>query len=151
MKAVDNIVRKLGDGLAMPGPDVLSKASLDELMSCKVGFRAKYILNAAENAIAGNLVLDGKTDITTEDLRRCLMKIKGVGVKVADCVMLFSYGRREVFPIDVWIGRIMRRLYFGGADVGLTEIQDFAKERFGEYAGYANQLLFHYARMNKIV
>ena len=160
MKVVDNIASRFGPqtvcgrGRAMPGPEVLAKAGAEELMACKTGFRAQYIINAAEKVLSSDepfLVKDQNLPaLSTEELRQRLIAIKGVGVKIADCVLLFSLGRREVFPIDVWIGRAMRRIYFGGAEAPLAEIQALAKERFGEHAGYANQLIFHYARMNKM-
>jgi len=151
MKVVGNIAERFGEDNVLPGPEILAKAALDGLLACKAGFRAGYIINAAESVLSGNPILDADREISTDELRRRLMTIKGVGVKVADCVMLFGMGRREVFPVDVWIGRAVRRLYFNGADVPLAQIQAFARERFGEHAGYANQLLFHYARMNRII
>jgi len=142
-KTVENIVSIFGGGTNFPSPDVLSGASPEELNACKTGFRSKYIIDAAKKFS----LLSPQFTIPTPELRKLLTTIDGVGNKVADCVMLFSMGRREVFPVDVWIGRAMQVLY----GVPPKETQVFAKEKFGEYAGYANQLLFHYARMNRIV
>ena len=78
-----------------------------------------------------------------------LTTIKGVGDKVANCVLLYSLGYRNAFPVDVWIKRIMEHLYFEN-DTKNEVIYEFAKEKFGEYGGYAQQYLFYYARSNGI-
>ncbi|MDY2608245.1 MAG: 8-oxoguanine DNA glycosylase, partial [Lachnospiraceae bacterium] len=82
-----------------------------------------------------------------EDAKNELIKIKGVGEKVANCVLLFSLGFRNAFPVDVWIKRIMEFMYFQ-KETPNNEIMRFAKEKFGEYGGYAQQYLFYYAREN---
>ena len=69
-----------------------------------------------------------------------------LGEKIADCVLLFAYGRMEAFPVDVWIARALRAAYFGGCSVPLRELRVFAARHFGPYAGYAQQYFFHYAR-----
>ena len=76
------------------------------------------------------------------------MKIKGVGPKVADCVLLFSCGKKEAFPIDVWVKRTMQTLYLS-ENAKEKEISAFAVEHFGAFAGVAQQYLFYYARENK--
>lgn len=151
MKVVSNIARRFGpliggDVHAMPSPEVLAGAALSDLAACKTGFRGRYILNAAGSVADGALTLRHDPGMNTDRLRQSLMSVKGVGAKIADCVMLFSLERREVFPVDVWIARAMRLLYFGGKDASLTDIAALAKDKFGENAGYANQLIFHYAR-----
>jgi N-glycosylase/DNA lyase len=77
------------------------------------------------------------------------MRIKGVGEKIADCVLLYAYGRYEVFPTDVWVKRIIEHYYFDDLQK-MDKIQEFAKYYFGSYAGFAQQYLFYYARDNKI-
>jgi N-glycosylase/DNA lyase len=153
MKAAEAIVSRFGGGTGFPAPDAFIKTEsvYDGLVGCKAGFRAKYIINAAEAVSSGNVEFDTEHAVPTVELRKRLMLIKGVGVKVADCVMLFSMGRREVFPVDVWIARAVRVLYHGGKEIPLDEIRSFAAEKFGGLAGYANQLLFHYARLNRII
>ena len=89
-------------------------------------------------------------NLPTFEVRQKLMKIKGVGEKVSDCVMLFSMDRKEVFPTDVWVKRVMEYFYFDEKDTKIKEIHSFAEEKFGEYAGFAQQYLFHYARRMKI-
>ena len=77
------------------------------------------------------------------------MKIKGVGPKVSDCILLFTGTKYDVFPTDVWVKRVMEELYFK-REAKMKEIQEFVADYFGEYAGFAQQYLFYYARENKI-
>ena len=154
MQVVRNISHKFGDAIgderAFPTRAQLAAATLEDLAACRAGFRAKYILDAVQKVNCGQIDLDAFAVMPTADVKRELMSINGVGAKVADCVLLMSCRRREIFPIDVWIRRVVQELYFGGRDVPLGTLQDFAQQRWGENAGYANQFLFHYARINKI-
>ena len=84
-----------------------------------------------------------------EKAKERLLTIKGVGEKVANCVLLFSLGYRNAFPVDIWIKRIMENLYFEGSTDN-KEIIQFAKKKFGEYGGYAQQYLFYYARSRQL-
>ena len=157
-KVISNISKKYGryigsvDGeeyYAFPNPEELIKADEAGLMECKTGFRAKYIIDAVQKVIHGEINLNAD-DMDTETLRKTLMTIKGVGPKVADCTMMFSFGRCETFPTDVWVKRIMSELYFNGREASVKEIHQKAEECFGDYAGYAQQYLFNYARQFKI-
>lgn len=157
-KVISNISKKYGryigsvDGeeyYAFPNPEELIKADEVGLMECKTGFRAKYIIDAVQKVIHGEINLNAD-DMDTETLRKMLMTIKGVGPKVADCTMMFSFGRCETFPTDVWVKRIMSELYFNGREASVKEIHQKAEECFGDYAGYAQQYLFNYARQFKI-
>jgi len=155
-QVVKNISERFGtliDGqseYAFPMSNRLSEATLEELADCKAGFRAKYIMDAARRVNGGQLSLDIIRSLPSDELRRALMEVNGVGVKVADCVMLLSFARGDVFPIDVWIRRIMQEAYFCGREVPLPELQAFARDKWGSHAGYANQYLFNFARFNKI-
>ena len=157
-KVISNISERFGKRIgefngkeyyAFPAPIELAAADEAKLMECKTGFRAKYIMDAVEKVLNGQLDLDDD-NIDTDSLRKKLMEVKGVGPKVADCTMMFSFGRCETFPTDVWVKRIMSELYFNGNEVGIKEIHKKADECFGEYAGYAQQYLFNYARQFKI-
>jgi len=141
---------KSGDYFLFPAPEQLENATTEELMSCKAGFRAKYIIDAIKNVSEKNIDFKRLENHTTDEVRQQLTKIKGVGEKVSDCVMLFSMDRKEVFPTDVWVKRVMEYFYFGEKETKIKEIHKFAEEKFGEYAGFAQQYLFHYARRMKI-
>ena len=84
--------------------------------------------------------------LPTAQAKEALQVIPGVAEKVADCVLLFAYGRLEAFPVDTWIRKVMIRMYFGGRHVPDRAIRDFAQERWGDLAGYAQQYLYPWSR-----
>lgn len=134
---------------SFPTPEALSKVSEEEFRSLKAGFRAPYLVDACQKIYNGDIREEELHLLDNEGVLRRLMTIKGVGEKIAHCVMLFGLSRRDAFPVDVWIKRIMEHIYY--KKVTKKEvIQQFAKEHFGEYGGYAQQYLFYYARDNKI-
>lgn len=131
---------------SFPTPKELSRATEESLRECKVGFRAPYILDACHKILNAEVILNDLYIMPVEEARVALMSIKGVGPKIADCILLFAYGRSEVFPTDVWIKRVMEGIYFEGREVKPDEIQQFARSYFGDLAGYAQQYLFYYGR-----
>jgi N-glycosylase/DNA lyase len=134
----------LGDlrARAFPRPGQIGdEAGLRRL---KLGFRAKYLHQAERLASAG--LLEEIAHLETEDAREALMVLPGVAEKVADCVLLFAYGRLGCFPIDTWIRRVMRDRFFRGRPVPDRAIRAFAQERWGDLAGYAQQYLYHWSR-----
>lgn len=133
-----------------PSPEELIRASEDDLRACKVGFRAPYIRDACEKIYNEAINLTDLYAFETEQAKEELMKIKGVGPKIADCILLFAYGKTEVFPTDVWIKRVVEGLYFNGEEKNPAYIHAFAKEYFGKLAGYAQQYLFFYGRENAL-
>lgn len=133
---------------SFPDAKTLNQVSEEELRSCKTGFRAPYIKDACQRVCNGEISRDKLNELDFYDARELLMTIKGVGEKVANCVLLFALGRRQAFPVDVWMKRIMEQLYFDGQDTKKEVIEQFAMDRFGEYGGYAQQYLFDYARNN---
>lgn len=128
-----------------PNADKLYKVTEDELRECKVGFRAPYIRSAVEKIYSGEINEKELRGMSADAAREKLMTIKGVGEKVANCVLLFGLGFTNAFPVDVWMKRIMEYMYFG-EDTKKEVIEQFAYEKFGENAGYAQQYLFHYGR-----
>lgn len=134
---------------SFPEIEALSGASLEEIQKCRAGFRCKYI-HETSKLIANSTV--NETDLKemeTDLARKELMKLPGVGPKVADCILLFSGIKYDVFPVDVWVKRVMEELYLK-KETSLKDIQLFAKEKFGDLTGYAQQYLFYHARLNKI-
>lgn len=131
-------------------PDVqqASKITEDDFRKLKTGFRAPYLKDAADKCANGIIIKEKFDGMSDGEVLKCLTSIKGVGAKVANCVMLFSLGRRSAFPVDVWMKRIMEKLYFK-EDTKKEVIMDFAREHFGELGGYAQQYLFYYARDGK--
>lgn len=132
-----------------PSCEKLIDVSIDDFSEkCGTGFRSKYLADAIKSVNDGKIIVNAEEtkDMTTDSIREMLMTIYGVGRKVSDCCLLFAYKRKEVYPIDVWIKRITQELYFDAQEISNDELQKFALEKFGEYAGFAQQYLFHYAR-----
>jgi len=156
MKTVDSLSALKGNCIEphnnlynFPKISELANASLEEIQQCKAGFRSKYIHRTSQlmdqNTITREILLGMDTGMARNEL----MKFPGVGPKVADCILLFSGLKYDVFPTDVWVKRVMEELYLK-EDSSLKEIQKFAKEHFGDLTGYAQQYLFYHARLNKI-
>lgn len=137
------------DYYTFPTIEQLSQASEQDLRDIKVGFRAPYIVDACKKVANKEVDLNKLANMDINDAKKELMKIKGVGPKVADCVLLFGANRHEVFPTDVWIKRIMEYYYFG-CETKIEVIHKFAVEHYGMLAGFAQQFLFYYARDFKI-
>ena len=107
-----------------------------ELSGCSLGYRAEYVYLAAQAVSSGEFKLEELVSLSDEDLLASLLKLKGVGVKVANCVSLFGFHRIAAFPIDVWIDRVQKTYYNG----------HFPVERYEGYAGIMQQYIFYYAR-----
>ena len=153
-----NIVKKYGTEItdsagrevakSFPQSRDLLKGTEKDFRELGAGFRAKYIKEAAEYCTY-NINLTKLPANKYDKLKESLMTIRGVGEKVADCIALMGYGNLEAFPIDVHIKRSMEKLYFKGKKKPLKQIQKLAEEKWGDYRGYAQQYLFHNARMTK--
>jgi N-glycosylase/DNA lyase len=132
---------------AFPSIDRLSELRENHLDSCRLGYRAKYIVETARQvAYDGGAFLDTGESIPTAKIEEYLLSLSGVGPKVANCIMLFSMKKSEVFPIDVWVRRVMNRLY-GMGETNISAMKDYAERNFGAYGGIAQQYLFNYIRM----
>jgi N-glycosylase/DNA lyase len=134
---------------SFPEIEALSNSSVEHLEVCKGGFRCKYIYKTANIVRQGLVDLNLLDSCSTDEARVELTKFPGVGNKVADCTLLFSGKKQDVFPTDVWVKRVMEELYFK-REASFKEIQEFAKEYFGPLTGFAQQYLFYYARENRI-
>ena len=113
-----------------------------------MGFRAPNLREAAQMIAEGTVNLDRLSALPVGEARDELMRLPGVGRKIADCVLLFAYGFQDAFPVDVWVMKALRRLYFPRRRASLKRLHTFAASHFGPYAGYAQQYLFHYARLH---
>ena len=143
---VAHLARQFGENDAFPSVEVIARASPRALGDCKLGFRAKYLLAAARAIDSGAVRLDRLPVMEYERALEELMKLPGVGEKIAACTLLFSCGHDEAFPIDVWVERSLRRLYFDGQKVTPRKLREFTRSRFGPYAGWAQQYLFFQER-----
>lgn len=120
---------------SFPSFESLKGITADDLAPLRAGFRSKYIADAVEKLCSGEIVLDNIYDMPMEEARQTLMKIKGVGPKVAECTLLYGFGKTEAFPVDVWVKRIMQELYPSGLPECIKGVE-----------GIAQQYLFHWRR-----
>jgi N-glycosylase/DNA lyase len=134
---------------AFPAASRLARATEAELRACKMGFRAPYLLATASRVASGQFDLAALGNLPVDVARAELMTLPGVGRKIADCVLLFAYGFPSAFPVDVWVMKALRQLYFPRRRVSMQRMHRFASTHFGPWAGYAQQYLFHYMRTNK--
>jgi N-glycosylase/DNA lyase len=133
---------------AFPAPERIASAGEDELRACKMGFRAPNLRAAARKVAEGEVNLCLLAATPAAAARAELMRLPGVGRKIADCVLLFAYGFQDAFPVDVWVMKALQHFYFPRRRVALQRLQKFTASHFGPYAGYAQQYLFHYARVH---
>ncbi|MBQ3472505.1 MAG: 3-methyladenine DNA glycosylase, partial [Methanobrevibacter sp.] len=121
------------------------------LKSCGVGYRAPYMKKASEMILDGDINIGDIFSMDYDEAFDLILKMPGVGPKVADCILLYGFRFEEAFPSDVWIKRIISHLYFEGKEISADKTRDFGIEHFGEYAGYAQLYLFHYARKSGLM
>lgn len=129
-----------------PSFDRLAELAPEDLGPVRLGYRARYIAETARAAAAdGGKALYSIRDMEQEEAFRYLSGLCGVGPKVANCILLFAGEKYGSFPVDVWVKRVMNRLY-GIDEQNVKEMQSFAAEKFGELGGFAQQYLFYYMR-----
>lgn len=153
-KTIENISKAYGKRIVFeekeyylfPTPQELSKASVEDLRALNLGFRDKYIYSATKLVLNGDIDLDKISELSYKKAKKELVKIPGVGEKVADCILLFSMKKREAFPVDTWIKKVMAELYVDSKNI--KKISEYAETKFGEYAGIAQQYLFYWKREN---
>lgn len=137
---------QFGDYYCFPTPEELKDVTEEDFRELKVGFRAPYLLDAVAHVLDGRLDLRALYQLNKEEARIKLMAVKGIGGKVADCILLFAYGKVDVFPIDVWVRRIMTEAYFHGEKTSDRKILAFAESYFDGISGLAQQYLFYDGR-----
>lgn len=147
---VENFCRAFGQKIegnfySFPTKEALKGIKEKDLGFLKAGYRASYICDAVEKFNGNSISTDILKNSHIELARKEISKIKGVGPKVADCILLFSVKRGEVFPTDVWMKRVLTQLY-GFNELTPDKINCFAKEKFGNLAGFAQQYLFYSMR-----
>lgn len=128
---------KTEHGFSFPSFKKIASMEVSDLEPIKCGFRAKYILDAAKKVSNGFIDFENIKNSNYQDAKNSLMKIYGVGPKVADCVLLYGFHKLEAFPMDVWMKKIMNKFF-----------KDKSPDFFGKFAGIAQQYLYHYTRMH---
>jgi N-glycosylase/DNA lyase len=142
--------RRVGDHVVHTFPPArrIARGNEDDLRKCALGYRAKNLLASARLVDSAKCDLESWSALSDPDLRGKLCSLPGVGAKIANCVMLFAYERLRAFPIDVWIERVLKQQYFPRKKkVTKLQLREFSEEYFGEHGGYAQQYLFHHARI----
>ena len=134
---------------SFPDAEQLKDVTAARYRNLGCGYRAEYLEELVKNMLAGKIDLDRLQKCGYDDAKEILLSLKGIGSKVADCILLFGLGYSEAFPVDTWVKKIMETRYLKKSATA-KEIQQFAREMFGIYAGYAQQYLFYYAREHKI-
>lgn len=133
-----------------PTIDELSQASVKDLKDLGLGFRDRYVYETTKKIKEGKINLENLKQEPTNEVRKQLLTLTGVGPKVADCIMLFSTLKRfDVLPVDVWVRRVMNDLYIHNEDetkVNKKQIQEIARDKFGALEGIAQQYLFYWKR-----
>ncbi len=159
---------RYGDYYTFPKSSDLAKIYLDEedefnssdvqdicdcsnnLKNCGVGYRAPYMRRASE-LFTDEMDLCEIFSMSYDEAFETILEVPGVGPKVADCILLYGFNFRQAFPSDVWIKRIVSHLYFDGRDISVSKVREFGMEQFGDYAGYVQLYMFHYARKSGLM
>ncbi len=134
-------------GKGFPSIADFSNAKAADFQKAGLGFRSRYLLNAIDYC-TNNINLYSLKSKSYADIKNELVEIIGVGNKIADCVALMGYGKLEAFPIDVWIKRALETLYFKAEPQNIKDLQSFAMQKWGKYAGYAQQYIYWAAKNN---
>jgi N-glycosylase/DNA lyase len=152
------------DFYLFPIVEKLANASDNALRECGLGYRAKYVQATAKKIQEENINLDKLKEMPYLEARKQLVEFSGVGLKVADCVLLFSLEKMEAFPVDVWVKRIIlnhypdqfpepfiKKLSSHGSltNSEYEKVNAFGRRYFGAYAGYAQEYLYHYERTQR--
>ena len=141
-----------------PTPKMLAKATLQDLQECKLGYRSKYVLDTSSIIASGEIDFDELKKADYQEAKELLLKLPGIGHKVADCIMLFSLEKLEAFPLDTWLVKILQKYYSDDFCVDKKTISKnkyenmhrSVLEHFGKYAGYSQQFLYKMERdLNK--
>jgi N-glycosylase/DNA lyase len=146
-----------------PTPKKLAGATERSLAECGLGYRAKYVQETSKRIFETGFELESLRQLPYLEAKRQLCGFAGVGPKVADCVLLFSLGKTEAFPVDRWVERVILNHYVeklppelaqklqrsdGLSNTDYDRLNAFGREYFGKYAGYAQEYLYHYERVN---
>jgi N-glycosylase/DNA lyase len=152
------------DFYTFPTPEKLAKATEGDLMECSLGYRAKYVLETSRRIVENRFSLESLKNMPYHQAKKELVNFPGVGLKVADCILLFSLGKQEAFPVDVWVKRVVLRHYSEHFSEEFVEkisshaslsnaeyerLNEFGRTYFGRYAGYAQEYLYHYERTQR--
>lgn len=152
---VDRLSKKYGEKVIFRGEEYylfpefksIKDISVEELRDLGLGFRDKYVRNALDKLIEEPMYLEKLDLMSTEEALKSLTSIKGIGTKVASCILMFSYGRFDTYPIDTWVRHFVSKNFNVKDDI--KSISKYMKDVFGEYSGLAIQYFYHIERNKK--
>jgi N-glycosylase/DNA lyase len=148
---------------SFPKPEKFQSAKESDLLECGLGYRSKYVLETSKRISKNDSFFDELKHLSYSLAKKQLIELPGIGPKVADCILLFSLGKTEAFPIDIWVKRVIINHYSDYfppqfiskisrsrsiSNSEYNKLNEFGRNYFGEYAGYAQEYLFHFERMN---
>lgn len=154
-RSVEYLSRHLGEVIgeykgvkyhAFPTPHALSLAPDEILQASGVAFRKNYIVDTSHMQASNQMDIYKLVNLPTDMARKELMGLPGIGPKVSDCILLFGLGKYDVFPVDVWVNRVMQEFYLHEEIRDLKKIREYSIDKFDELSGFAQQYLFYYAR-----
>ncbi len=148
---------RVGNSYIFPSPSIVASASLSDLLTCKMGYRAPFLKEAAELITRGDFDISELQRMSFEKARQALLELPGVGPKVADCVCLFGLGHLNSFPVDTHVFQVLNEFYNAELrnlqgdkrSLSYDDLASFGSRKFGAYCGYGQQYLFHLHRVAK--
>lgn len=149
-KSIEYIASRLGEKIndyyAFPTIDRLASADIDFFKKAGTGYRAKYLVDTIAKIKNGDFDLNKLESLDTKNAKKYLLSLKGVGEKVADCILLFGIHRLDVFPVDTWINKIYNESFTSTPLTNRKQISQNLVNKYGDFSGYAQQYLFYYRR-----
>ena len=142
----EKVIFKDKEYYLFPTLENLSNLTVDDFRNCKVGFRDKYLYEIIESINNKQLELDKIYGMTGDEALKYLIEFKGIGMKVASCILLFAYQKFDVYPVDTWVKKFMKEDY---NIEGESNIRKFTNKTYKEYSGLAIQYMFNYKRNKK--
>lgn len=143
----ENFGEEIADGIrALPSFEKIADADISKIRKCKLGFRAEYLKKSAQKIVADSFDPNGLREMPYREAKKYLTSLSGIGEKVADCILLFGAAKMDAFPVDTWIRKAISELY--GTPDNPDKIREFAAQKFGAHAGFAQQLIFAAKRKN---
>ncbi len=143
----ENFGEEIADGIrALPSFEKIADADISKIRKCKLGFRAEYLKKSAQKIVADSFDPNGLREMPYREAKKYLTSLSGIGEKVADCILLFGAAKMDAFPVDTWIRKAMSELYCTPDNP--DKIREFAAQKFGAHAGFAQQLIFAAKRKN---
>ena len=142
----EKVIFKDKEYYLFPSLENLSKLKVEDFRNCKVGFRDKYLYEIIKSINTKKLELDKISDMAGDEALKYLIQFKGIGMKVASCILLFAYQKFDVYPVDTWVKKFMKEDY---NIEGEANIRKFTYEKYKDYSALAIQYMFNYKRNKK--